>query len=136
VTQALRAGFGLQGREIVVAAFGTMTVPALVAAALGPEINRLYLAGGLSSYRSIVNTEDYRHTFANFVPNILAHTDLPEIVASLAPRRVLIAGAVDAKGASHSPGETRNIYTALKSGHLELRDRADWSAAALKDFCS
>jgi dienelactone hydrolase len=136
VTQALRAGFGLQGREIVVAAFGNMTVPALFAGALGPEINRLYLAGGLSSYRSIVNTEDYRHTFADFVPNILAHTDLPEIVASLAPRRVLIAGAVNASGTSHSPSEARSIYTSLKSGHINLRDRADWSAAALNDFCS
>jgi hypothetical protein len=113
-----------------------MTVPALFAAALGREINRLYLAGGLSSYRSIVNTEDYRHTFADFVPNILAHTDLPEIVASLAPRRVVIAGAVDAKGANHFPGEARNIYSSLKSGHIDLRDRADWSTAALKEFCS
>ena len=40
----------------------------------------------------------YKYPFGNFVPNLLAHTDLPELTASLAPRRVTLAGAVDAAG--------------------------------------
>jgi hypothetical protein len=104
---------------------------------LEPEINRLYLAGGLSSYRNIIETEDYRHTFANFVPNILAYTDLPDIIAGLAPRRVLIGGAVDAKGAVHSIPVAREIYgKALGLGHVDLREHANWSGAAIKEFCS
>ena len=137
VTHALRTGFGLQGRTIVIAAFGKMTVPALLAAALEPDIDRLYLAGGLLSYRNIVETEDYRHPFADFVPNLLAHTDLPELVAGLAPRRVLIAGAVDAMGANTSVANVRNTYAAaLQRGHLSLQQQADWNTKALREFCS
>ena len=32
------------------------------------------------------------------MPNILRITDLPEIARSLSPRRVIVAGAVDASG--------------------------------------
>jgi hypothetical protein len=75
-----------------------LTVPALFAAALEPAIDGLYLAGGLISFRSIVETEVYKYPFGNFVPNLLAHTDLPELTAGLAPRRVTLAGAVDGAG--------------------------------------
>lgn len=137
LTQALRAGLGLEGREIAMAAFGEMTVPALFAAALVPEVRRLYLAGGLSSYRSILETEQHSHTFADFVPNILAYTDLPEVVVQLAPRRVVIAGAVDARGTTHSITDARKIYAAaLQREHLELLEQADWGPVALTRFCS
>ena len=69
------------------AAQGKMTVPAAFAAALEPRVDSLYLAGGLISYRSLVDTEDYFHTFANFSPKLLLHTDLPEVIAGLAPGR-------------------------------------------------
>jgi hypothetical protein len=59
------------------------------AAALEPGITELYLAGGLESFRSVVETEDYDHPFANFVPRLLEYTDLPEVAAALAPRRVV-----------------------------------------------
>ena len=58
----------------------------------------MYLADGLISFRSIVETEVYKYPFGNFVPNLLAHTDLPELTASLAPRRVTLAGAIDGAG--------------------------------------
>jgi len=133
VTNALR----LQGRDVVVAAFGQMVVPALFAGALAPEIRKLYLAGGLTSYRKIVDTENHRHTLADFVPDILSYTDLPEVVAGLAPRHVVIAGAVDATGASVGLSEARDVYAdALKQGHLELQEKADWSASSLIRFCS
>jgi hypothetical protein len=127
----------LDGREIAMAAFGEMTVPALFAASLVPEVGRLYLAGGLSSYQNILETEQHSHTFADFVPNILAYTDLPEVVAQLAPKRVVIAGAIDARGTTHSITDARKIYAAaLQHGHLELLEEADWSSVALSRFCS
>ena len=75
-----------------------MTVPALFAAVLEPAIGSLYLADGLVSFRSIVETELYRYPLGNFVPRLLAHTDLPELTASLAPRGVTLAGMIDATG--------------------------------------
>lgn len=91
-----RAEFGR--RRVILAARGVLTVPAQFAAALEPAIDSLYLADGLISFRSIVETEVYKYPFGNFVPNLLAHTDLPELTASLAPRRVTLAGAIDAAG--------------------------------------
>jgi hypothetical protein len=135
--RALRSGLGFQGRKVAVAASGTMAIPALFAGAMEKEIDRVYLAGGLSSYRNIIETESYRHTFADFIPGILAHTDLPEIAATFAPRRLVIAGAVNAAGASHTIEEARGIYgAALRREGFELRGRAEWNARVLEDFCS
>ena len=75
-----------------------MTVPALCAAALDRRITKLYLARHLVSWRSLVEAEDYAYPLANFVPGILSVTDLPEIARSIAPRPVMVAGAVDATG--------------------------------------
>jgi hypothetical protein len=110
------------GGRAVIAALGKMTVPALFAAALEPGIQGLYLAGGLASFRSVVETEDYNHPLANLVPRILEYTDLPQIAASLAPRRVILAGPVD--GAGRRAGVTAG-------GNLEVRPDAQWDAATL-----
>jgi dienelactone hydrolase len=107
VVQGLRARQDLNGRRLILAARGAPSVPALFAAALEPAIDGLYLAGGLVSFQSIVETEDYIHPFGNFVPNLLLHTDLPEVAASLAPRRVVLAGAVDGAGRKLTAGEVR-----------------------------
>jgi hypothetical protein len=114
-----------------------MALPALFAGAVEKEIDSVYLAGGLSSYRNIIETEWYRHTLADFIPDILAHTDLPQISASFAPRRLVIAGAVNATGASHPIEEAHGIYAAALGGSsFELREKAEWNARVLEDFCS
>jgi cephalosporin-C deacetylase-like acetyl esterase len=114
------------GRKIAVAALGKMTVPALFAAAIEPRIESLYLAGGLVSYRSIVEREDYTHPLANLLPGILEHTDLPQIAALLAPRRLIIAGAVDGAGQAANIEEVRQAYTSA-----EIRPEAAWDAGTL-----
>jgi dienelactone hydrolase len=113
---------------VVVAAAGRLTLPALFATALDPKIAQLYLSGGLVSYRSIVETEEYSVPFAGFVPNILLHTDLPEVAASLAPRRVCLAGAIDAKGDRLAVEKVRALYG---GSHLEVRARAQWDEESL-----
>jgi dienelactone hydrolase len=124
ITAALR-------RPVRIAASGKMTVPALFAAALDKNIEALYLAGGISSFQDIVDTEQYKHPFANFVPNFLNHTDLPDLAASIAPRRVVLAGPVDAKGETLDPAGARNVYT---STNVVVEPKADWSAARLLSF--
>lgn len=98
IVRGLRSRPEFASRRILLAARGIMTVPALFAAVLEPAIHSLYLADGLISFRSIVETELYRYPLGNFVPRLLAHTDLPELTASLAPRSVTLAGAIDATG--------------------------------------
>jgi dienelactone hydrolase len=80
---------------ISVAAREKMTVPAVCAAALEKRIASLYLCRPLPSWRSLTASESYLHTLANFVPNILAATDLPQIERSLAPRPVVTGQAWD-----------------------------------------
>ncbi len=129
VVGALRARPELAGRRIVVAAQGMPAVPAIFAAACSPAIAALYLAGGLVSFRNVVDTEEYRLPFGNFVPRLLNHTDLPELVAKLSPRRVVLAGVVDAAGRRLDAAEVRTTYAL--AANVEVRPDAGWRAADL-----
>jgi hypothetical protein len=127
VVEGLRARPDLKGKRLVLAARSTPCVPAVFTAAIEPAIDALYLAGGLVSFESIVETEDYNHPFGNFVPNLLLHTDLPELVASMAPRRVVLAGAVDGAAQRLAPDLVRKQYAGL--AHVEVLADALWDPA-------
>jgi cephalosporin-C deacetylase-like acetyl esterase len=89
--------------KIAVAAREKMTVPALCAAAIEPRIASAYLCRGLRSWRSLVESDTYSHTLANFVPDVLRKTDLPQIARSLGSR--VVTG--DAWDAATISGESR-----------------------------
>jgi hypothetical protein len=129
VAAALHARPEAKGRQLIVAARGKTTVPAQIAAALDPAIDRLYLAEGLLSFESVVRTEAYRAEFANFVPRLLLHTDLPEIAASLRPRRVVLAASVTASGTPADPQEIRRLYP-----DAEVRSNGIWSPEVLNSL--
>lgn len=118
-----------EGRSVALAASGSMTVPALFAAALEPRIERAYLAGGLVSYRSLLDFEDYRHPTANLLFGVLKVADLPQVAALAAPRRIVIAGAVDGSGARMDPAAVREVYRDARN--VEVRPDAAWDAGAL-----
>jgi hypothetical protein len=126
---ALRTHPAAKGRRIVLCASGKMTVPALFAAALEPEINALYLSAGLVSFRSVVETEEYRHPFANFVPDLLLHTDLPQIAQRLSPRKVTLAGTVDGSGKRMGVESVRSAYG--KAANIEVMAEPGWTAQKL-----
>ena len=126
ITAALRLYPATAGRPIHIAAQGKLTVPALFAAALDPEIKSLYLAGGLVSFQTLVETEIYRHPFANFVPDLLNHTDLPEIAALswVAPRHSCGCG-----GCGRRPMHLDAIRSIYQSANVI--EATDWSAENL-----
>jgi dienelactone hydrolase len=128
IVQGLRQRPDLKGRRLILAARGNPAVPALFTAALEPAIDGLYLAGGLVSFQSVVETEDYNQPFSNFVPRLLLHTDLPEMAASMAPRRVVVAGAVDGAGRKLAPEDVRKQYAAP---HIEVLPDAQWDPASI-----
>jgi dienelactone hydrolase len=132
VAQALRNHPAARGRRLVLAARDTVTPPALVAAAIDRQIEMVYLAGGLVSYRSIVETENYRYPLANFVPRLLFEMDLPQLARAVAPRRVILAGAVGAAGEILDEDSVRRLYQAAP--HVEVRPHASWGAAALRNL--
>ena len=125
---ALRAHPALAGRPLRVAASGRLTVPALAATALDPRIDSLYLAGGLVSFRNVVETEQYSVPFGGFSPNLLLHTDLPAMGAAVAPRRLVLAGTVNAAGGRMDPAEVRRLYPGT---HVTVESTASWDEAAL-----
>lgn len=139
--RALKARPEMANRRVAVAARGILSVPAQMAAALDPAIDTLYLAGGLVSYRSVMETEEYlggnyhgavsssRDLFGGFVPGLLRHTDLPEVAAAIAPRRVVLAGAIDAAGKTLDAAAVRQAYA---SANVDVQPKAAWDAAAFR----
>ena len=114
------------GLPLIVAARGEWTVPMQFAAALDSNFATLYLSGGLLSYRNIVETENYTHPFANFVPGILHSTDLTELPG---PKRVVLAGVVDAAGHALPVDVVRKAYS--KASNVEVAAAARWDTATL-----
>ncbi len=132
VAQALRAHAAVEARRVVLCASGKMTVPALFAAALDAGITGLYLSGGLVSFRSLVETENYRYPFANFVPKLLLHTDLPQLARSLAPRKVTLAGTLDAAGRRMPPNAVQEAHAGAP--HIEVLRDGEWTASRLSNL--
>ena len=117
-------------RGLVVAARGTQTVPALFAAALDSSITGLYLVQGLVSFRNLLATEVYNYPFANFLPRLLHHTDLPELAASLAPRDVVLAGSVDAEGTRLDRAAVESAYGSARNVIARAEPLWDFSTLA------
>lgn len=128
VVGALQRDPATSSREIYIAAQGKLTVPALFAAALEPAIKGLYLAGGLASFQSLIEAETPNCPFANYVPGLLNHIDLPQIAASLAPRKIVLAGTTDAQGEAMDPNAVRILYA---GNNISVLAEPDWSARAL-----
>ncbi len=129
VVRALAHHDATRGRRIVVAASGKLTPPAMFAAAIEPSVGSLYLASGLVSYASIVETEEFEHPFANIVPELLLQTDLPRIVAMIAPRAVRLAGTVDGKGRRMQPEAVQSAYAAAPN--VTVQPNPAWDAKTL-----
>ncbi len=87
VSDILAVAAATRGRQrTVLATSGHPTLPATLAAALDPRIDLLYTAGGLESWSSLLAKPDYTEPFSNFLPGVLARTDLPAIRSSLGTR--------------------------------------------------
>jgi dienelactone hydrolase len=73
----------------------------LHAAAFDTVFSRIALIGSFSSYRSIVMNRFYNPEFIySIVPGALKAYDLPDLAASLAPKKLIMAGVTDGLGNS------------------------------------
>lgn len=71
---------------------------ALHAAALEPRIKQLTLDRSIASWSAVVHSPISHNQLTNVVPFVLTRYDLPDLVASLAPRSITIRNAVDPMG--------------------------------------
>ena len=101
----------------------------LHAAAFEPAISRIALIEPFSSYMSIVTSKFYRPEFVNSaVPGALKAYDLADLAASLAPKKLLMAGVTDGNGNTNDTDKInrdleiiRTAYTSKdKAGELEI----------------
>jgi hypothetical protein len=84
--------------EIFSIAYRELSPALLHAAAFEPEINRVLLYNPCLSYLSLATETYYSpHFISGIVPYALKGYDLPDLAATLAPRRFIVADAVDAK---------------------------------------
>jgi hypothetical protein len=76
-----------------------MATAMLYASAFDSGITRIALIEPYSSYRSIVMNRFYYPGFVqSLVPGALSAFDLPDLAASLAPRKLVMAGTTDGNG--------------------------------------
>lgn len=109
-TYALHNSPTARGWSISLAARGPLTVPALFAFEANRDIASLYLAEGLASFKSLLETEDYQQPLANFAWDLFQLTDLPELAAASQPRAIRLAGAVDGGNHRLAVPELQRLY--------------------------
>src|SRR5215469_10323720 len=85
-------------------------VPALYAAVLDSRIHKAVLEGILSSYDSVVENKIHRQVLESVVPGALKLYDLPDLVATLAPREASIVSGTDPLGHEMPADTVRNKY--------------------------
>ncbi|MEW5974983.1 MAG: acetylxylan esterase [Acidobacteriota bacterium] len=81
-------GFGVESAAI----------PLLFTAALDDRLTKLSFDRMLGSYEAVVRHRVHRRIFENVIPGVLRSFDLPEVLASLAPRRVWLVDTSDPLG--------------------------------------
>lgn len=121
--------------SLSIAASGFLTTAAISAALFDTRIQHLTLSGGLTSFRDLLDAEEFaaggyfvprdqmgQDVFGSFVPGILTRTDIPQMLAALAPRSVIVAGAVGASGAVVPVDKAQSLYGAMP--HIRLQPRA------------
>jgi dienelactone hydrolase len=127
---ALVEAFSPNG-PVSLAANGRLTVPALCAAALSPRVASVLLVGGLASLRNVAETEMYECPLANIVPGWLLRTDLPDLTGAISPRRVHLAGSLDAAGNPLSTDAVRRVYP---YSSVQISEESGWQLETLLDL--
>lgn len=114
VTYALTRGDVDKGR-FKVAGKGGGALWVLFAAVMDDRISDMILDRGLLSYGSLARSDRYMQNTAIFVPDILKHFDLAQVAASLAGRKLTMAGSVDHMKRAVDPDTVKRTYAASEA---------------------
>ncbi|HEY3837479.1 MAG TPA: acetylxylan esterase [Bryobacteraceae bacterium] len=88
----------VDGGAITAIGQGSLGIPLLHAAILDDRISRIVLDHTLQSYREALDHPIDRELYNVLVPGVLKKYDLPEMIAALAPRKVIVLNPVDQVG--------------------------------------
>ncbi len=92
----LRSRGEIDPARIVVGGHGMGGIVALHVAAIDGQVAGAFSLSGLGSFESLAASEKYVWSHEDFLPGVLLHYDLPELVNAL-PMPVLIANPLDAE---------------------------------------
>ena len=99
-------------------AVGEMAPVLLHAAAFDKSISEITLREPLTSYRSLVTTRFYQPGFTeNAVPAVLQAYDLPDLAASLAPRKLTIFNPLDGSGEAADKIDLEKDFSVIKAAY-------------------
>ncbi len=96
------------------------SVPSLYAAVLDRRIRKLILEDMLSSYDSVGENIIHRQVFESVVPGALKFYDLPDLVATLAPRQVSIVSAADPLGHELPANAVQKEYSRAVEAYRQM----------------
>lgn len=106
--------------EVYGVARGSMAPALLHAAAFDPSISRIALLEPYSSYLSIVSNQYYNPGFhLSTVAGSVGVYDLPDLAASLAPRRLMMTGVTDGGGKALNQETTSETFSVVKASYEE-----------------
>jgi len=120
----LAARSDVDAARIAVAGRSAAALPALFAALFDDRIRSLALDGMLVSYESVVNERIHQGLADQIVPSVLKFFDLPDVIASIAPRRVGVFNGVNPLGQELTLGRLRQAYAGT-SVEIGVRDREE-----------
>lgn len=105
-------------KEIYGLAKGALAPVLLHAAAFDSRIGKVALFEPCASYRAIVMDKDYQSGLLHStVAGSIGMYDLPDLAASLAPRRLWIAGPTDAGGRSRNTADIEQDLSIIKAAY-------------------
>lgn len=133
-------------RRLTLVGRGLAGPVALFTAALEPEISSLAIEGAPASYADIALAFLYEQPVSSMLPGVLRDFDLADVLASLAPRHLLVLNLEDASTrtldgsqATHELGPVRDAYrNAHSDPAFEFRTGLDESEvqAALEKWAT
>lgn len=127
----LQSRSDVQSHQIHIVARGEVCGAALYASAFDKSISKIALIEPLISYRSLVEKRYYRpHFIPTTVAGALQSYDLPDLAATLAPRKVLFVNGLNHNGnrarlnqIEQALAVTRKAYKQRNAEHkLEIRE--------------
>ncbi len=102
---------------------GLAAVDLLHAAVMDDRIAGVAIDGGLLSYAAIARTPIHRQIFDAVIPGVLGHYDLPDLVASLAPRPVTLMSLRSPLGTPVFKREVRSEYGYAEDAYAAIGAR-------------
>ncbi|GJL63538.1 MAG: hypothetical protein NPIRA04_21920 [Nitrospirales bacterium] len=98
-------------------------VVSLLAALFEPQIQAVYIQGGLASYETLLNTSYVYQPGDSLIRGLLTVADIPDLAAALAPRALRMEGLVDGSNRQLDTQQIEAMYHRVRSAYGRTDER-------------